>query len=283
MPKWLFKFVMMMSLMVVGGTGGIAATIPHTSSVPCIIGLDHIPTVVSDLEDASNTYRHMGFSIKPGRPHENGLRNSHIKFKDGSGIELISPPSVSADGLTTFYSALLQQGEGPAYLSFHARETDKLISALNVAGIKFENDNDLITFTDPHLKFLFFVKDNRSPTDKPEHFTHSNGAVAMTDVWLAIDAPTLTSLRKLLLSLGAIERTETVAAPVNTSADVFHVQNGRVIVLPESHQLIAGRNIIGATFCVRDTQQENKPHRSDAVVGPSVAHGLWLHFATKPC
>ena len=58
-------------------------------SVP---GPDHIPVVVRDLERAAATYRPLGFSLKPGRPHANGIRNVHVRFPDGSGVELLTVP-----------------------------------------------------------------------------------------------------------------------------------------------------------------------------------------------
>ena len=45
-------------------------------------------------------YQRLGFSLKPGRFHAHGLRNNHIKFEDGSGLELISPPGHPTDDLT---------------------------------------------------------------------------------------------------------------------------------------------------------------------------------------
>jgi hypothetical protein len=53
---------------------------------PSIAGIDHIPLAVRDLEQASDAYRSFGFTLKPGRLHDDGIRNNHVKFKDGSGI-----------------------------------------------------------------------------------------------------------------------------------------------------------------------------------------------------
>ena len=50
---------------------------------PLVIGIDHIPVVVTDLERAQADYRAMGFAIKPGRFHADGIRNAHVKFPDG--------------------------------------------------------------------------------------------------------------------------------------------------------------------------------------------------------
>lgn len=250
---------------------------------PSLIGIDHIPTLVENLEEATASYRRLGFSLKPGRFHENGLRNSHVKFKDGSGIELISPPSQATDELAKTYSELLPDGEGPVYISFHARDTEALTSALSKSSILFESEDGLTTLADPNLDFLFFVKDNRSPTDKPEHFAHPNTAVAIAEVWLSLDAPSRRSLRKLLLTLGAVESSEAVFVPTEVPAEVFTVQNGRVVVVPDKRQLHKGRRIIGAEIRVVNHQAARRfLGAADASVAPSTAHGLWLRFDEQP-
>jgi len=84
-----------------------------------VVGLDHIPVAVRDLERASADFRALAFAIKPGRDHANGIRNAHVKFRDGSGIELITA-GAAVDELTTRYVDLLAHGEGPAFVALHA-------------------------------------------------------------------------------------------------------------------------------------------------------------------
>lgn len=259
-----------------------------------IVGLDHIPMVVSDLERAQDTYRRLGFALKPGRAHANGLRNAHVKFEDGSGIELIVPPNEATDDLTREYLEHLKQGEGPAYLSLHARDKTALIAALNAAGIAFEDDG-LLTLSDPRLRFLFFVRDNRSPTDRPEHFAHSNSAGVMTGVWLALDAPSNAALKRLLLALGAGHARASVRVPGTmreneVMADVFRVSNGRIVVVPKRADANDTRPIVGAEFQVRSLAEAKRAlrvsnlrfaraERPHAIrVASDVTHGLWLEF-----
>jgi hypothetical protein len=269
-----------------------AAEVLETAPGPSLIGIDHIPTVVGNLEQASDTYRRLGFSLKPGRFHENGIRNQHVKFRDGSGIELISPPGEATDALTSRYLNHLGQGDGPVFLSFHARDTGALVAALEASGIGFEGDR-LITLTDPMLGYIFFVRDNRSPTDRPEHFAHPNSATAMTGVWLALDEVSRASLRRLLVALGAVGEEQTVLAPEATLAEVFLVQNGRIVVIPEEHRLREGRPVVGAEFRVEEPGLANRiPASSDRsgsgtgrsrnLIPPSDAHGIWLDFRWEP-
>lgn len=254
-----------------------AKELQETPLGPSIIGIDHIPVAVKNLDQATNAYQKLGFSLKPGQLHKNGIRNNHVKFKDGSGLELLSPPSNSKDAQTSYYLDHLKQGDGPAYISFHARDIDKLIAALNASGFEFKNDG-AITLNDPKLGFIFFVKDNRSPSDKPKHFAHPNSAIAMTAVWLALDDETCNSLTRLLTVLGAVTSQKTVFAPNAVKARVFNVQNGQVIVLPRSHQLHIDRAVVGATF--RIWSDSSVSHVSGGnrklLVPPSTARGLWL-------
>ncbi len=264
--------------LVIGSAGAVELPTP---SGPSLVGIDHTPTVVANLDEAAATYARLGFSVKPGRPHANGLRNAHVKFRDGSGIELISPPERPGDELTRTYARLLRSGEGPVYLSFHARDTAALTSALSKANIAFSDEGGLLTLADPHLDFIFFINDNRSPTDRPEHFAHPNTAMAMTEVWLALDTPARASLRHLLLALGATETSATVQASAKLHATVFTVQNGRVIVLSPTRRSQPGRQILGVKFQVRDARTAAR-FLGMAPVPVSTAHGLWLRFDEQP-
>ena len=102
----------------------------------------------------------------------------------------------------------------------------------------------------------------------------------MSAVWLALDARSLASLRKLLSSLGAVEHEATAEVPAGAPAHVFDLQNGQVVVVSADHQLLAGRPIIGARFRVAG-QPVAKKCAGDALVKPALAHGLWLCFGSE--
>ena len=55
-----------------------------TAGTPAIVGLDHIPIAVENLERAAERYQALGFVLETGTPHENGIRNQHVKFPDGT-------------------------------------------------------------------------------------------------------------------------------------------------------------------------------------------------------
>ena len=251
---------------------GTASTAQHTTGGPAVIGLDHIPIAVQDLERAAETYRTLGFSLKPGRPHPNGIRNQHVKFPDGTELELITAPE-ARDPLTTKYRRHLENGDGPAFLALFVPDKARMPRDLH-----------------PLLDYLFFGPRNASPTDRPEHFAHQNTASSLIAVWLA--GTDLTHERALFTRLGATIVKHEVNVPGRVQADVAQFREGEVLLLPVSHQRVKGRRIIGATLRVRSLSKVREilgarqiplatsdiPSSASVFVAPEHTHGIWLEF-----
>jgi hypothetical protein len=273
------------------GIGALLLVAPSAGPVGApgpLVGLDHIPVAVRDLDQACATFRALGFAIKPGRPHPNGIRNAHVKYPDGSGIELITA-GAAVDGLTTRYVQLIAQGDGPAFLALRARDTDRLVAALRSRGFPFSRAGDLTELRQPGLEWLFVVRDNRSPTDRPEHFDHRNGATALRSVWVATDAGA--ELERFLVHLGGVRTRRLLSVPDPVTVPLVTVDGGEVAILPASRQLAAGRPIVGVSLRVdrvdvvgRQLSEAGftpRVHTGAArrvVVAPSETHGIWLEF-----
>ena len=258
---------------------------------PAVVGLDHIPIAVDNLSAAALRYRDLGFSLKPGRPHANGILNEHAKFADGSELELITAADAT-DALTTMYRRHLVQGDGPALLAFFAPNLDPVAQRLDSLKIIYRRAPPFIDVLDTSLAYIFFGPRNHSPTDRPEHFTHANTAQSLIAVWLADNE--LGHERRLLKTLGATLSEEQVRLPEPVSATVAHLPEGDVVLLPGSRQLAPGRRIVGATVGVRSLDiaarvlervpLSSPPRRAASGTGasiflsPDVAHGLWLEL-----
>jgi len=267
-------------------------SLPAAAQRPAIVGLDHIPVAVRDLERATSTYRALGFAVKPGRFHANGIRNAHVKFPDGAGIELLTAPK-AVDALSAHYVDLLRAGEGPAFFAFHARDTRRLHAALRDGGFDFRQDGERTHLLALEYAFLFVVRDNRSPTDRSEHFTHANGATALRAVWVATEDGD--ALARLLVQLGGREQRRQVFAPDSVTATAVAFDAGEVLILPASHQVLSGRPVIGASFRVRDLAKvtlalaqahvvpwAGADRAERIIVEPCDAHGLCLEFRVGP-
>lgn len=255
-----------------------------------IVGIGHIPTAVRNLDAASARYRALGFSLKPGRPHDNTLLNSHAKYPDGREIELITATE-PRDALASRYLNKIAAGDGPAYLAFHCDDFDGLRERLKNAGIPYD-DRGFFKPTDPALDYLFFSGDNRSPTDKPEHFAHANTTETLIGVWIA-DAENV-ALRKLLDAVGATYTSGPVLMPAKTMATVAQLDGGTITLLPRSTRLITDRPVVGAVLRTRSLASVEKTLKSaglapairrsegpvfkSIVLPPEQAFGLWLEF-----
>jgi catechol 2,3-dioxygenase-like lactoylglutathione lyase family enzyme len=259
-----------------------------------VTGLDHVPIAVADLERAAADYRSLGFALKAGRPHEDGIRNQHVKFRDGTELELITAPAAT-DALTRTYRTHLAAGDGPAFLALFAPDRDALARQLDAAHQRYTRSEGFVDIPEGDaLQYWFFGGRNASPTDLPEHFAHANTAEALIGVWLAGDD--LSHERRLLQSLGATLTDEQVRVPEATDATVAHFGEGDVVLLHGAHQLVRGRPIVGVTLRVRDiavarrvvAKAIGRPlaavvtgGRTSLFLPPDVTHGLWIELRTS--
>jgi catechol 2,3-dioxygenase-like lactoylglutathione lyase family enzyme len=256
-----------------------------------VVGLDHIPIVVADLEAAVVRFRALGFALKPGRLHANGILNQHLKFPDGTQLELISL-TATRDQLSREYARHLELGEGPVFAGFFTPELDRTETLLKTRGRDHFRESRLLVFPgDDPLRHLFFGGRNKSPSDQAKHFAHRNTATSLIGVWIA--GADLAAERQLLEDLGASLSTVRMPVPVEVDAQVALFEEAEVVLLPESRQVVPGRPIIGATLQVRDlaamqqivhSQGWTLPpvvsnrRGSSLFVPPEIAFGIWLEF-----
>jgi catechol 2,3-dioxygenase-like lactoylglutathione lyase family enzyme len=252
-------------------------------------GLDHVPIAVTDLEAASRRYDALGFRLKPGQPHANGIRNQHVKFPNGTELELITAPK-GVDPLTREYREHLASGDGPAFAGFFAADRARLDGTLSALGLPTSTEGGLTTFPARHpLRYLFFGNRTASPTDRPEHFAHPNGARALLSLWLAVDDG---NVRALMTSLGVSFDTVDVDLPNTRQALRGSLPEGDILLLPHTRQVVPGRPIAGVTLqidtlsatCAALTQApasigNTLVWRDHSVfIPPGVAHGLWIEL-----
>ena len=240
--------------------------------VPVVRGLDHVPVAVADLDAAAARYRALGFTLKPGQPHANGIRNQHAKFGDGTELELITAPE-ARDELTTSYRKHLANGDGPAFVAFFApvrsESSQRIESAL------------------PH--YIFFGPRNASPTDRPEYFRHANTAESLVSVWLA--GSNLSAEGQLLERMGATFTQETRYVPRPAPVTVARFAEGEVLLLQTKRDHVDGRRVVGVSVRVRDLTFAERLRingrgpiiaRGGPVASvflpPEMTHGLWLEF-----
>jgi hypothetical protein len=252
---------------------------------PLVVGMDHIPVVVRDLDKAQADFQALGFAIKPGRLHADGIRNAHVKFPDGTEIELITASS-AVDALTSEYRARLESGEGPVYFGLYAPDHAALSTRLAAAGLAASQDGGLMSFpTASPLHPLFFGTRQKAPTDRPEHFAHANGASRLSGLWVR----DFGGRRNLLAKLDVKPVIAKSCGPLQGPVMDAHLPEGELLLVRPQ----AGTgNVVAAQVEVRNLAavkqilaRKRIAHRdypacepASVWAPPSAAHGIWLQF-----
>ncbi|HEX2190956.1 MAG TPA: VOC family protein [Longimicrobiaceae bacterium] len=236
------------------------------------LALDHVPVAVRRLDDARRTYERLGFRLKPGRLHPNGLHNAFAKLADGAYLELISPERGAADALAGEYAAFLAGGEGGAFLALAADSLARLSRRLDAAGAPGELRSypgafATRAFADTALAWLFLIEYLAPVADPPGVLDHPNTAVGMETVWLAEASHASLGPLRDLLPAGRV-RPSTAAGPPR--APVLGVT-------------LRVRSADSARAAVRSGTGLDLPLRRDARgrsvrVPASHAHGIWIEL-----
>ena len=259
------------------------------------LALDHVAIAVSDLEAAETFFRDaLGFSIKEGRLHENTLDNRHIKFGDGSALELITAAE-PVDELAQWYLNFLEHGSGAAFLSLTGSAITDVGTALTAAGYDYrltpgESVSTLATPPGDSLYNLFFVETHDRAPDLPEHLDHANHAIRLEAVWWA--AGGRRTLPRLMEHF-AIQSCGTLELPFPPSTvELFKLTRGEIYVVDREPQH-ARSPVLGVTIevtslpdaaaalspTVRSAARVGQSTRGRSlIIPPNAAHGIWLEF-----
>jgi hypothetical protein len=151
--------------------------------------LDHTIIAVQDLDAASDTFRRAGFRIKPGRLHANGLLNGHIKFPDGTEIELMTVRGTPGDDMARRYAELLKAGDGGVYVALKLDDIAGAEPEAKSLGLGTRRSASgpwrFLGFVTPSpAAAVFFTSGGTPAVDDPAIFQHEPHATALTEVWL---------------------------------------------------------------------------------------------------
>lgn len=165
--------------------------------------IDHISIVVSNLDEAKKTFKDLGFTIKPGRTHANSIENAHIKFENGTAIELITALQ-PLDELSGQYFHEKSNGDGPLFLSMGMDDHEQAVEMLKDFQPILTEGGYYKWLTFPKfsgLDYMYFMKYTNPPIDKKEHLEHDNGVSGIKSIKLSKDSFNLEKNMFSLLSL----------------------------------------------------------------------------------
>ena len=144
------------------------------------IRIDHVISVVSNLDQGMNSFSSKGFSVTKGKLHSNGLINAHIKFDNNSALELMSVEGEATDLMAEEYKDLLKNGEGGVYLALSGLKSDSIESILTKWNMNYivskEKLWSYITFPkSSDLAHIFFIDYHFDHTHSKDVLIHPNG------------------------------------------------------------------------------------------------------------
>lgn len=280
MTKRVYTAITIATVTAVCLPAGHSADLPG-SSIP--VGLDHVNIAVGDLARAKGTFEALGFTIKPGRLHNNSIDNLHLKFQDGTELELITASS-PLDKLAEEYIGLIAEGDGAAFVALRASNLEFLSERLKDPGIPVtvsgEEHHRTITISEGHeLRSIWFVEETELWIDLPGYTTHANGAQGLIRIWFASGLSA--QISKLLKPA---EYSSTSQAPLMFS--------NRSIQISELEVPVKGRAIVGVTIQVAsidsveslleeagiEAERKDQSRGESLLVRPESAHGVWLEF-----
>ena len=212
--------------------------------------LDHVILVVRDLDRAAAAFEAHGFRIKPGRLHPNNLLNKHIKFRDGSEIELMTVKGRGLDGMARGYQEMLAAGEGGVYLAMSAADPAALRAAAVRAQLVPRQRNygpwTFTSFPASAASAVFFTSGGSAPVDPEALVSHAPDVTGLADVWVEAGP----ELGELLAALGA---SNCGPAPRSDGppGTRWALARGSVVIVPPRNP--ARRRLLGATLQRRAT------------------------------
>jgi hypothetical protein len=194
--------------------------------------LDHVVIATPQLDSAASAFMRLGFRIKQGRLHANRLLNRHIKFRDGTEIELMTVAGQPGDRMARDYAAFLAEGEGGAYVALAGVSIDRLMSAAQRVNLDARRSSSgtwqFLSFPeDSPAANVFFGFGIPGVQDHDSIFDHGPAVGGLHEVWLEGSA----SLAGLLRATGA-QPCGPVRAPDGSSGERWALAKGSLVLVP---------------------------------------------------
>lgn len=209
--------------------------------------LDHAILAVADLDGAASGFSSHGFRLKAGRLHANGLLNRHVKFRDGTSIELMTVRGAARDALAADYAWLLRHAEGGVFVGLTINNLTHAQRAAVDAGLPTQQRASgrahFVSFdTSSSAAAVFFGVAGRPVRDADSLVTHAIRIEGLAEAWIEGGE----ALEKVLAALGSA-RCESLTAPDGRVGRRWALSRGALVVVPPS-RLDARPRVLGVVL-----------------------------------
>jgi glyoxalase-like protein len=218
---------------------GLAVALAACEAPEALVRLDHAIVVVHDLDAAAARFAPLGFVLKPGRPHPDGLLNRHIKFRDGTEVELMTVAGKPTSRMARDYQELLAAGEGGVYAALWTDDIERVRkAAARVGAPRLTRLGPWSFLSLPGVPDTggVFVGAGSAPANDPDSvLSHANGAQGLASVWVE-GGP---ALDDVLTALGS-RPCGPVRLPDGRTGTRWALARGSLVVVRSNGQRILG-------------------------------------------
>lgn len=206
----------------------IAFTLLHVAGFCQSLKVDHVIAVVVNIDEAIKSYTEKGFTVKKGADHKNGLTNAHIKFSNGSYLELMSIKGEPNDEIARTYVDLLDDGEGGVFIALSGITTAAFQRNLEKLNIEYETKIQqnwtYITFEPSSgIAHFFFIEYHNYISEAKPTPQHKNLATRIESVWVEGEI----DVKYFLDGIGLESRKDAL----NTTGGRFITESGEIILV----------------------------------------------------
>jgi len=252
--------------------------------------LDHVIVGSEDLSKSRIFFNEvLGFNIKDGKIHKNGIENFFIEFNDSTEIEIISVENVS-DKLANEYKLMLQKKQFGLQFAIRTPEIlelKKQFSGLNSEFTELVKNRMYTTLSKNYLDQafpLFFIEYNSDNINK--NVFHSNNTKGISDIWLST-----TDVRKSVqefvkigfslidtLSVGNIEQ-KTVLIK-NNNINIILIENDHSGIYGLTIKTVGIKNLLDSITDNLNINRKIKTSRrgKSIFINPEITNSIWLEF-----
>ncbi len=147
--------------------------------------LDHVIIGSENLNEISVLFKKLGFSIKEGKVHKNGIRNNFIEFNDNTEIELVEVNNPT-ENFTKEYEKIISQNKFGLQFALRVNEIENLknnFSVINSNFVELQKGNDYSTLSAKGINSelpIFFIQFDKLNNSKTNHINNTKG---ISSVW----------------------------------------------------------------------------------------------------
>ena len=243
--------VALLASILVAIAGGPSSTPDSLCTAPnAVARLDHAIVVVQDLDSAAARFAPLGFRFKLGRLHADSILNRHIKFRDGTEIELMTVAGTPISRMARDYSRLLAAGEGGVYAALWVMDLERVRANAATLGqplLTRLGAWQFLSLPDVADTHAIFFGAGGSPANDPDSvLAHPNGATSLAAAWVE-GGP---ALRQLLDLLGSRE-CGSVSLPNGRVGTRFALAKGSLVLVTGTET----RRVLGVEIEGRDQER----------------------------